>query len=50
MNGSATSVGLNFQERVEKEHQNKKRSNGDNSARAQVSMIIARAKKLKIVY
>jgi hypothetical protein len=32
MNGSATSVGLNFQERVEEEHQNKKRGNGDDSA------------------
>jgi len=33
MNGSARSVGLNFQERVEEEHQNKKRGNGDDSAR-----------------
>jgi hypothetical protein len=29
MNGSATSVGLNFQERVEEEHQKKKLGNGD---------------------
>jgi hypothetical protein len=32
MNGSARSVGLNFQERVEEEHQNKKKGSGDDSA------------------
>jgi len=29
MNGSATSVVLNFQEKVEEKHQKKKRGNGD---------------------
>lgn len=31
MNGSATSVGLNFQEKVEEEHPKKKRGNGYNN-------------------
>jgi hypothetical protein len=36
MNGSAISAGLNFQERVEEEQQNKKRDNGDDCARNSV--------------
>ena len=31
MDGSATFVGLNFQERVEEEHLKKKGGNGDNN-------------------